>query len=154
MKQYKTSAALTQYYKLPDGQMIDVSSEKIQSVEPLFAPSTLMSADDTVASQLPIHRLVHNAIARLEMTGHFLSHYPALCYPTLSYPTLPYPSTPYLMLPNLTFPHHTLSCLTLPHHTIPCLTLPHQPLPYLALPCIKSQLIDGSIDVLFDCFLF
>ena len=131
MKQYKTSAALTQYYKLPDGQMIDVSSEKIQSVEPLFAPSTLMSADDTVASQLPIHRLVHNAIARLGMTGHFLSHYPALTYPplpslcylTLSYPALPYPTTPCPALPYPTAPYPMLSNLTLPYLALSCLVL-------------------------------
>ena len=121
MKQYKTSAALTQYYKLPDGQMIDVSSEKIQSVEPLFAPSTLMSADDTVASQLPIHRLVHNAIARLEMTGHFLSHYPALTYPP--YAALPYPTTPCPALPYPTAPYPMLSNLTLPYLALPCLVL-------------------------------
>ena len=144
MKQYKTSAALTQYYKLPDGQMIDVSSEKIQSVEPLFAPSTLMSADDTVASQLPIHRLVHNAIARLGMTGHFKPlpcpalPCPALCYPTLSYPTLPYATQPYLspphpILPYLTPPHHTLPYLTPPHHTLPYLTPPTPTLSCLAL---------------------
>ena len=147
MKQYKTSAALTQYYKLPDGQMIDVSSEKIQSVEPLFAPSTLMSADDTVASQLPIHRLVHNAIARLGMTDHFkLLPCPALPCATPLYSTLPYLTPPHPTLPCLTPPHPALPYLTpqnptlcyptLPYPILPCLALPCLALPCLALPCL------------------
>ena len=142
MKQYKTSAALTQYYKLPDGQMIDVSSEKIQSVEPLFAPSTLMSADDTVASQLPIHRLVHNAIARLGMTGHFKPlPCPALPCPVLPHLILPYPplplhTLPYATQPYLSPPHPILPYLTPPHHPLPYLTPPTSTLSCLALPCL------------------
>ena len=65
MEQYKTNAGLTTHYKLPDGQMIDIHGEQIQSVEPLFAPSTLVLANDTVASQSPMHKLVHDSMRRL-----------------------------------------------------------------------------------------
>ena len=64
MKQFKTSDALTQFYSLPDGQTVDISSEMITTPEPLFNPETLLGADDTIASQLPIHKLVNNAFAR------------------------------------------------------------------------------------------
>ena len=64
MKQFKTSDAQTQFYSLPDGQTVDISSEMITTPEPLFNPETLLGADDTIASQLPIHKLVNNAFAR------------------------------------------------------------------------------------------
>ena len=64
LTQFKTNDALTKFYSLPDGQTVEVSSEMISTVEPLFNPETLLGADDTVASQLPIHKLVNNAFRR------------------------------------------------------------------------------------------
>ncbi|XP_022794420.1 actin-100-like [Stylophora pistillata] len=64
LHQYKTSDTLTRYYMLPDGQSVDISSEMITTAEPLFNPETLLGADDTVASQFPIHKLVNNAFRR------------------------------------------------------------------------------------------
>ena len=61
---FKTSDALTQYYSLPDGQVVEISSEMISTPEPLFNPETLLGADDTIASQEPIHKLVNNAFRR------------------------------------------------------------------------------------------
>ena len=64
LKKFKTSDAMTQYYSLPDGQTVEISSEMINTPEPLFNPETLLGADDTIASQMPMHRLVHNAFRR------------------------------------------------------------------------------------------
>lgn len=64
LKQFKTNDALTQFYKLPDGQTVDISSELISTAEPLFNPETLLGADDTIASQLPVHKLINNAFRR------------------------------------------------------------------------------------------
>ncbi|XP_078344788.1 uncharacterized protein LOC144630315 isoform X2 [Oculina patagonica] len=64
LKQFKTNDALTQFYSLPDGQTVDISSEMITTAEPLFNPETLLGADDTIASQLPVHKLVNNAFRR------------------------------------------------------------------------------------------
>ena len=84
MKQFKTSDALTQFYSLPDGQTVDISSEMITTPEPLFNPETLLGADDTIASQLPIHKLVNNAFGRytpfililflMSLVSHLLFH--------------------------------------------------------------------------------
>ena len=38
----------------------------ISTAEPLFNPEILLGADDTVASQLPMHKLVNNAFRRLD----------------------------------------------------------------------------------------
>ena len=64
LKQFKTNAALTKFYSLPDGQTVDISSEMISTAEPLFDPETLLGVDDTIASQLPMHKLVNNAFRR------------------------------------------------------------------------------------------
>ena len=72
MKQFKTSDALTQFYSLPDGQTVDISSEMITTPEPLFNPETLLGADDTIASQLPIHKLVNNAFGRYTLHRLYL----------------------------------------------------------------------------------
>lgn len=64
LKQFKTSDALTRFYSLPDGQTVDISSEMISTAEPLFDPETLLGVDDTIASQLPMHKLVNNAFRR------------------------------------------------------------------------------------------
>lgn len=64
MNQFKTSDALTKFYSLPDGQTVVISNEMISTVEPLFDPETLVGADDTVASQMPLHGLVNSAFKR------------------------------------------------------------------------------------------
>ncbi|KAK2551762.1 Actin-100 [Acropora cervicornis] len=64
MEQFKTSDKLTKFYSLPDGQTVVISSEMINTVEPLFDPETLLDADDTIASQIPIHGLVNTAFKR------------------------------------------------------------------------------------------
>lgn len=64
MEQFKTSDKLTKFYSLPDGQTVVISSEMINTVEPLFEPETLLDADDTIASQMPIHGLVNSAFKR------------------------------------------------------------------------------------------
>lgn len=64
MKEFKTRDALTQFYSLPDGQAVEISSEMISTPEPLFNPETLLGADDTIASQPPMHKLVNNAFKR------------------------------------------------------------------------------------------
>ena len=82
LKQFKTNAALTQFYSLPDGQTVDISSEMISTAEPLFNPETLLGADDTVASQLPMHKLVNNAFRRLDSVFFSFSYY-VICYVTM-----------------------------------------------------------------------
>jgi len=68
---FKTSDALTQYYSLPDGQAVEISSEMISTPEPLFNPETLLGADDTIASQEPIHKLVNNAFRRYHVYSRY-----------------------------------------------------------------------------------
>lgn len=83
LKQFKTNDALTQFYSLPDGQTVDISNEMISTSEPLFNPETLLGADDTIASQSPIHKLINNAYRRYHLmlndpsqgkTVNFVSH--------------------------------------------------------------------------------
>jgi len=79
LKQFKTNAALTQFYSLPDGQTVDISSEMISTAEPLFNPETLLGADDTVASQLPMHKLVNSAFRRLDSVLFSFSYFVMFC---------------------------------------------------------------------------
>lgn len=79
LKQFKTNAGLTQFYSLPDGQTVDISSEMISTAEPLFNPEALLGADDTVASQLPMHKLVNNAFRRLDSALLRLSNFAMFC---------------------------------------------------------------------------
>ena len=67
LKKFKTSDAMTQFYSLPDGQKVEISSEMVTTPEPLFNPETLLGADDTVASQMPVHRLVNSAFRRYDI---------------------------------------------------------------------------------------
>lgn len=64
VQSFKTNDALTKYYTLPDGQVIDIGYECMSCVEPLFQPSELLSADVTTASQSPVHEMVNKAIKR------------------------------------------------------------------------------------------